>query len=72
MHLLRIDHETKLSYSSPVYESVIEIRTSPLALDDQAVLGYKLRVSPPAPVTSYRDGFGNKVEMFNILPHAAK
>jgi transglutaminase-like putative cysteine protease len=67
MHLLRIDHETKLTYSSPVYESVIEVRTAPPTLDDQAVLGYKLRVAPPAPVTSYRDGFGNKVEMFNLL-----
>lgn len=67
MHLLRIDHETKLTYSAPVYESVIEIRTAPPTLDDQTVLGYKLRVSPQVPVTSYRDGFGNKVEMFNVL-----
>ena len=67
MHLLRIDHETKLTYSSPVYESVIEVRTAPPTLDEQAVLGYKLRVTPSVPVTSYRDGFGNKVETFNVL-----
>jgi transglutaminase-like putative cysteine protease len=69
--LLRIDHETRLSYSAPVTEAVIETRTTPLTQDDQTVLGYKLRVTPPSPVTGYRDGFGNKVELFNLLsPHS--
>lgn len=69
--LLRIDHETRLNYSAPVTESVIETRTAPQTQDDQTVLGYKLRVTPPTPVTGYRDGFGNKVELFNLLsPHA--
>ena len=68
---LRIDHETRLSYSAPVTESIIETRTVPLSQDDQTVLGYKLRVTPPSPVTGYRDGFGNKVELFNLLaPHS--
>jgi transglutaminase-like putative cysteine protease len=65
--LLRIDHETRLTYSAPVTESVIETRTAPLSQDDQTVLGYKLRVTPPSPVTGYRDGFGNRVELFNLL-----
>jgi transglutaminase-like putative cysteine protease len=69
--LLRIDHETRLSYSSPVTESVIETRTAPPSQDDQTVLGYKLRVTPPTPVTGYRDGFGNRVDLFNLLaPHS--
>jgi transglutaminase-like putative cysteine protease len=68
--LLRIDHETRLTYSAAVTESVIEVRTAPPSQDDQTVLGYKLRVTPPAPVTRYRDGFGNTVELFNLLaPH---
>jgi transglutaminase-like putative cysteine protease len=68
--LLRIDHETRLTYTAPVTESVIETRTAPPSQDDQTVLGYKLRVTPPAPVTGYRDGFGNRVELFNLLtPH---
>jgi transglutaminase-like putative cysteine protease len=65
--LLRIDHETRLSYSAPVRESVIETRTAPPSQDDQTVLGYKLRVTPPSPVTGYRDGFGNRVDLFNLL-----
>lgn len=69
--LLRIDHETRLTYTEPITEAVSEVRTAPPSQDDQAVLGYRLRVAPAAPVTSYRDGFGNKVELFNILaPHS--
>ncbi len=68
--LLRIDHETKLTYTAAVSEAIVEMRTAPPSQDDQTVLGYKLRVTPAAPVTSYRDGYGNKVELFNLLaPH---
>jgi transglutaminase-like putative cysteine protease len=68
--LYRIDHETRLTYSAPIAEAVSEVRTAPPSQDDQTVLGYRLRVTPPAPVTGYRDGFGNRVELFNLLaPH---
>lgn len=70
--LLRIDHETRLTYSAPVEEAVSEVRTAPPSQDDQTLLGYRLRVTPAAPVAGYRDGFGNKVELFNLLaPHSA-
>jgi len=69
--LLLIDHETRLAYTAPVSEAVIEMRTAPPSQDDQTVLGYRLRVAPVTPVTSYRDGFGNKVELFNVFtPHS--
>src|SRR6516225_6577949 len=68
--LLQIDHETKLTYSEPVAETVFEVRMAPVSTEDQTVLGYRLRTTPPAPVTGYRDGFGNRVDLFNILsPH---
>jgi transglutaminase-like putative cysteine protease len=51
-----------------VMESVIEIRTTPPTQEDQIVLGYKLRISPSSLATGYRDGFGNKVDLFNIMP----
>src|SRR5262249_11753926 len=35
--------------------------------EDQTNLGYHLRTNLPAPVTVYRDGFGNRVDLFNIL-----
>ncbi len=66
--LFRIDHETRFTYSEPVIESVMEIRMSPLSNEDQTVLGYKLKVVPSVPITEYRDGFGNRVEMFNVMP----
>ena len=70
--LLRIDHETRLTYTAPVAEAVCEMRTAPPSQEDQSVLGYRLRVTPAAQVTSYRDGFGNKVELFNLLAPVAE
>jgi transglutaminase-like putative cysteine protease len=65
--LLYIHHETKLSYSEPVSETVFEARMAPPSDDAQTNLGYRLRIAPAAPVTVYRDGFGNRIELFNIL-----
>ena len=65
--LLRVQHETKLTYTEPVSETVFEIRMAPPSDEDQTNLGYHLRTNPPAPVTVYRDGFGNRVDLFNIL-----
>ena len=64
--LLRISHETKLSYTNPVSETVFEVRMAPPTDDDQTALGYRLRTTPQSPVTSYRDGLGNRVDLFNI------
>jgi transglutaminase-like putative cysteine protease len=65
--LLRIQHETKLRYSAAVAETVFEVRMSPQSDEDQTNLGYRLRITPSAPVTSYRDGFGNRVDLFNVM-----
>jgi len=64
--LLRISHETKLTYTSPVSETVFEVRMGPPTDEDQTTLAYRLRTTPQAPVTSYRDGLGNRVDLFNI------
>ncbi len=40
---------------------------APPSDEDQTNLGYRLRIVPSAPVTIYRDGFGNRVDLFNIL-----
>ena len=65
--LLRVQHETKLSYSEPVSETVFDVRMAPPSDEDQTNLGYRLRIVPSAPVTIYRDGFGNRVDLFNIF-----
>ncbi len=64
--LLRISHETKLSYTAPVSETVFEVRMAPATDEDQTALGYRLKTTPGSPVTSYRDGLGNRVDLFNI------
>jgi transglutaminase-like putative cysteine protease len=64
--LLRIQHETKLTYSLPVSETVFEVRMAPPSDEDQTSLSYRLRTTPQAQVTSYRDGFGNRVDLFNV------
>lgn len=65
--LLKILHETKLSYTEPVAETVLEVRMAPPSDEDQTNLGYRLKITPSPPVTTYRDGFGNRVDLFNIL-----
>src|SRR3954447_20342901 len=67
--LLRIQHETKLTYSNPVSETVFEVRMGPTSTEDQTAMGYSLKISPQAPVTSFRDGFGNRVDLFNVAGH---
>lgn len=64
--LLRINHETRFSYSAPVSETVFEVRMGSATDEDQTTLAYRLRTTPQAPVTSYRDGLGNRVDLFNI------
>ena len=44
--LLRIQHETKLTYSEPVTETVFEVRMAPPSDEDQTNLGYRLRIVP--------------------------
>ena len=73
--LLRISHETRFTYSEPVSETIFEVRMAPQSDEDQTVLGYRLRTSPRGPVTSFRDGFGNRVDLFNlmvVLPRAGR
>lgn len=64
--LQRIQHETRLNYSLPVSETVFEVRMAPPSDDDQTSLSYQLKTTPQAPVTSYRDGYGNRVDLFNV------
>ncbi|HWE36418.1 MAG TPA: transglutaminase family protein [Isosphaeraceae bacterium] len=69
--LFRITHETRLSYTEPVSEAVVEVRMAPASTEDQTTLGYRLKITPAATATAYRDGFGNRVDLFNVLaPHS--
>ncbi len=62
----QIQHITEFNYSGPVTDTLFEVRMAPRSDEDQTVLSYNLVVSPRAPLMSYRDGFGNRVDVFNL------
>src|SRR3954454_7598829 len=70
--ILEIQHETRLSYTEPVTESIAEVRMEPVSDSRQSCRSYHLAVSPPSAVSRYVDGFGNRVDHFNVLPPHAE
>src|SRR5437016_5382794 len=66
--LLNITHQTDLTYSDPISESVMELRMAPRQEQDQHRLSFSLAIGPPTSVTSYFDWLGNTVHTFTIGP----
>jgi transglutaminase-like putative cysteine protease len=66
--ILEIQHETRLTYSEPVIESVTEVRMEPASDAEQSCRSFHLAIDPPTQLFRYVDGFGNRVHHFNILP----
>ncbi|HVT90139.1 MAG TPA: transglutaminase family protein [Tepidisphaeraceae bacterium] len=66
--LLRITHETDLSYNDLISESAMELRMAPRQESDQHRLSFQLAIGPAATVTSYFDWLGNTVHTFTINP----
>jgi transglutaminase-like putative cysteine protease len=66
--ILEVQHETRLTYSEPVTESITELRMEPASGAEQSCRSFHLAVSPPAALYRYQDGFGNHVHHFNLLP----
>ncbi len=65
-----IRHITRFRYSSPISESIMEVRAQPRSEGNQHCLDFQLRTSPRAVVMSYRGEFGNRVHHFDIPnPH---
>jgi transglutaminase-like putative cysteine protease len=64
-HLL---HATEFVYDGPVYESYNEVRLRPIHDDLQSCLSFRLSTTPASRVGSYKDGVGNWVHLFNVLP----
>ena len=65
--LLKITHRTRLDYTSEVEGTIFEARMAPRSDDDQTNHWYELKSNPNAPLTSYRDGDGNRVDLFNVF-----
>ena len=66
--LLRITHETSLTYTDLISESAMELRMAPRQEADQHRLSYQLAIGPAAAVSSYFDWLGNRVDTFSVNP----
>jgi transglutaminase-like putative cysteine protease len=64
--LLKITHQTDLTYTDLISESVMELRVAPRQEEDQHRLSFNLAIGPPASVNSYFDWLGNTVHAFSI------
>lgn len=70
MKYYTIRHVTRFRYSTPVRESVVEVRMQPRRDGPQHCLSFELATDPPARITATRDYLGNIVHHFDILrPH---
>jgi transglutaminase-like putative cysteine protease len=61
-----IRHITRFRYSSPVSESVMEVRMQPGDDRTQRCLRFQLQTTPRAAIQRYTDFFGNTVHYFDV------
>ena len=64
--LLKITHQTDLTYSDYISESVMELRVAPRQEQDQHRLSFDLALGPQTSVNSYFDWLGNTVHAFTV------
>src|SRR5437868_13050845 len=64
--LLKLTHQTDLSYSDLISESVMELRMAPRQEEDQHRLAFTLAIGPPTAAFSYFDWLGNTVHWFTV------
>ena len=64
--LLKITHESDLSYTDTISESVMELRMFPRQEQHQHRLSFTLALDPTATVNSYFDWLGNTVHTFSV------
>ncbi len=62
-----IRHTTRFRYSSPVRESVMELRMQPRSEGPQMLRSFQINTNPRAQLYAYTDHFGNAVYHFNVL-----
>ncbi len=68
--LFSISHRTKLSYSEPISESVMEVRVMPRTDDRQVLRSFDIQAMPGAKACQHTDWLGNCVHQFSLhKPH---
>ncbi|WZO98010.1 transglutaminase family protein [Isosphaeraceae bacterium EP7] len=66
MFYYAIRHVTRYRYSTPIGESVMEVRMQPRSEGSHRCWDFQLSSAPRAKVASYRDSLGNHVHHFDI------
>ena len=61
-----IRHQTRFRYSSPVSESIMEMRLQPRTEWTQHCLSFEIELDPRTRVFHYRDYLGNTIHHFNV------
>jgi transglutaminase-like putative cysteine protease len=62
-----IRHVTRFQYTSPVRESVMELRMQPRSEGPQSLRSFQIATNPRAQLYAYTDYLGNAVYHFNVL-----
>ena len=62
-----IRHVNLFTYSSPVRESVMELRMQPRSEGPQTLRSFQIATNPRAQLYAYTDHMGNAVYHFNLL-----
>ena len=65
---MKLSHQTDLTYSELISESVMELRMAPRQEQDQHRLSFTLAIGPPTSAFSYFDWLGNTVHAFTVNP----
>jgi transglutaminase-like putative cysteine protease len=68
MNRFHLCHTTEFHYDGPVSESYNEVRLRPIQDERQSCISFRLITTPTSRVTAHRDGLGNWVHQFSILP----
>ncbi len=70
MSIFKIHHITKYEYEKPVKESMNEIKIFPYQCNEQEILSHELTISGNPYIHFFKDYWGNKNGVFNLLaPH---
>ena len=72
MQVFDIRFVSEFRYPQPVWDSHNLLRACPCSDDRQALLSYRVELSPAASVVTYQDYFGTRVDLFGVAqPHRA-
>ena len=61
-----IHHVTRFRYSTPISESIMEVRIQPRSEGIQRSLDFRLHTNPRARIMNYRGEYGNRVHHFDV------